>query len=44
MTSTDAPKTISERRKIFAANGLPELLVTDNGPQFVSEELALLTK
>ena len=44
MTSTEAPKTISELRKIFAANGLPQQLVTDNGPQFVSGEFATFMK
>ena len=29
---------------IFAANGLPEQLVTDNGPQFVSVEFAAFLK
>ena len=31
-------------RKMFAANGLPEHLVTDNGPQFISEEFAHFVK
>ena len=44
MTSTEAPKTIRELRKIFAANGLPEQLVTDNWPQFVSAEFATFAK
>ena len=44
MTSTTALKTIMELRKLFAAYGLPEQLVSDNGPQFVSEEFAILLK
>ena len=36
MTSTTCEKTIDELRLIFAAHGLPEELVSDNGPQFVS--------
>ena len=44
MTSTEAPKTICELRKIFAANGLPEQLVSDNGPQFVSSDFAAFMK
>ena len=42
MTSTDAPKTISELRKIFAANGLPKLLVTDNGLNLCQKSLRCL--
>ena len=44
MTSTTALKTIMELRKLFAAYGLPEQLVSDNGPQFVSEEFAIFLK
>ena len=44
MGSTTAARTIEVLRKIFAANGLPEHLVTDNGPQFISEEFAQFVK
>ena len=44
MKSTTASKTIEELRKLFASYGLPEQIVTDNGPQFVSEEFATFTK
>ena len=44
MRSTTAAKTISELRKMFAAHGCPEQLVSDNGPQFVSQELATFLK
>ena len=44
MKSTTANKTIEELRKLFASYGLPEQIVTDNGPQFVSEEFATFTK
>ena len=40
MTSTMADSTIATLRRVFAAFGLPEQLVTDNGPQFVSREFA----
>ena len=40
MTSTTADKTIDELRLIFASHGLPEELVSDNGPQFVSHEFS----
>ena len=44
MTSTTAQKTIIELRRIFAAYGLPEQVVTDNGPQFVADEFATFMK
>lgn len=40
MTSTTADNTIATLRRVFSACGLPEQLVTDNGPQFVSSEFA----
>jgi hypothetical protein len=40
MKSTTSAKTIQVFRKIFAAHGLPSILVTDNGPQWISEEFA----
>ena len=44
MKNTTANKTIEELRKLFASYGLPEQIVSDNGPQFVSEEFATFTK
>jgi len=44
MTSTTANKTIEVLRRMFAAFGLPQQIVTDNGPQFVSEEFAAFLK
>ena len=44
MTSTSAEKTITELRKLFASYGLPEQLVTDNGPQFTSGEFDMFMK
>ena len=43
MSSTTATKTV-ELRRMFAAYGLPEQLVTDNGPQFTAEEFAVFLK
>ena len=42
--STTASRTVEELRKLFSSYGLPEQLVMDNGPQFVSEEFAMFTK
>ena len=44
MKNTTANKTIEELRKLFASYGLPEQIVTDNGPQFIAEEFAAFTK
>ena len=42
--STTAVKTLEVNTKMFAAYGLPEPLVTDNGPQFVTDEFAMFAK
>ena len=44
MTSTTAGCTIRELRKLFAAHGLPEQIVSDNGSQFTSAEFASFMK
>lgn len=44
MTKTTATKTTQALRTIFSRNGLPEQIVSDNGPQFVSEEFQQFTK
>ena len=44
MKSTTASATIQELRRLFATYGLPEQLVSDNGPQFVSEEFRMFLK
>ena len=41
MTSTTTERTIDELRLIFAEHGLPEQLVSDNGPQ---EQFARFTR
>ena len=38
MTSTTATATINARRDIFSLYGLPEIMVSDNGPQFIASE------
>ena len=38
MTQTTTTKTLEVLRQVFASYGLPEQVVSDNGPQFVSEE------
>ena len=44
MPSTTASNTIAELRQLIAAHGLPQQLVSDNGPQFSSEEFAAFCK
>ena len=38
MSSTTAQAMIQQLRKIFATHGLPQMIVSDNDPQFVSDE------
>ena len=38
LSSTTATATIKVLREIFSRHGLPETIVSDNGPQFASEE------
>ena len=38
MSSTTAERTIDELRLLFASYGMPEQVVTDNGPQFISSD------
>ena len=44
MSSTTASRTVDELHKLFSSYGLPEQILSDNGPQFVSEEFAAFTK
>ena len=38
MTTTNSTATIQHLRMIFSFFGLPETLVSDNGPQFAAKE------
>ena len=38
MTSTTAERTINILRSLFSRYGIPDQIVTDNGPQFTAEE------
>ena len=44
MNSTTSSATIKKIRMLFARYGLPQHVVTDNGPQFISEEFKLFMK
>ena len=44
MSSTTTLKTITILRHLFVAYGLPEQVVSDNGPQFTSEEFKVFLK
>ncbi len=44
MTSTTTTKTIEILHCLFAAYGLPQQIMSDNGPQFVSEEFSSFLK
>ncbi|KAK3766196.1 hypothetical protein RRG08_017638 [Elysia crispata] len=44
MNTTTASKTIDVLRATFARFGLPEEIVSNNGPQFISEEFATFYK
>ena len=38
LASTTSSAVISGMKSIFARHGIPELLISDNGPQYVSKE------
>ncbi|KAL1468689.1 hypothetical protein MTO96_041314 [Rhipicephalus appendiculatus] len=38
MNSTTTEKTIEKLRRVFASYGLPDEVVTDNGPQFTAKD------
>ena len=44
MKSTTASRTVEELRKLFAQHGLPEELVSDNGPQFIASEFEVFMR
>ena len=44
LSNTSASQTILILRRLFSSYGLPEQLVSDNGPQFVAEEFAEFLK
>ena len=44
MSSTTVSKTLNVLREWFASDGILEQIVTDNGPQFIAEELDVFTK
>lgn len=44
MKKTTADATIVELRRLFSCYGLPDQLVSDNGPQFVSEKFRVFLK
>ena len=41
MNTTTSERTIAVLRRLFAQFGLPEQVVSDNGPQFTSEDFKL---
>ena len=44
MSSTSTDRTIEELRTMFSRNGIPEQLVSDNGPQFTAVEFTTFTR
>ena len=44
MSTTTTAATLKALRDMFAQHGLPEQMVSDNGPQFVSDEFATFAK
>jgi len=44
MSSTNVGRTLDVLREWFSAHGIPEHIVTDNGPQFTAEEFEIFVK
>ena len=44
MNSTTAPVTVRRLREVFSQHGLPDQIVSDNGPQFTSDEFRRFTE
>ena len=40
MTSTTSEAVIRKLREMFATHGIPDVVISDNGPQFISQEFA----
>jgi transposase InsO family protein len=38
LTETTAENTVLQTKKIFSRHGVPEFVISDNGPQFTSSE------
>ena len=44
MNSTTSTAAVRKLREMFAQHGLPELLVSDNAPNFTSEEFEIFMR
>ena len=44
MKSTTASRTVEDLRKLFAQHGLPEELISDNGPHFIAYEFEVFVR
>lgn len=44
MTTTAAKATFEVMRSMFASYGLPKVMISDNGPQFVSKDFETFWK
>ena len=44
MSSTTSGSTINKLREIFAVHGIPEIVISDNGSNFTSEEFAVFMR
>ena len=44
LNTATSPNVIKEMKAVFARYGIPDVLVTDNGPQFASAEFAVFAK
>ena len=44
MTTTTVSKMLNVLREWFSVHGIPEQIITDNGPQFIAEEFDKFTK
>ena len=44
MTTKSTTKTVEELRSMFGRNGIPDQIVSDNGPQFIAAEFSVFVK